>query len=266
MRIIALLAFAMTLCAPAQGSEICTLVTKARTGETVFERGDCDTPVTPASTFKMALAVMGFEAGFLKSADAPVLSFQAGDPDWVAAWKQDTNPKQWMIESNLWYSQRIAHALGAKAFSGYLARFDYGNADASGDAGQNNGLKRSWVSSSLKIAPREQARFMRDLLSARLPVSREAQAQALGLIQKGGEVNDWTVWGKTGSAYPRKADQSFDYARGWGWYVGWAQRGDDAYVIVRLNQENQRRSGSIGILARDALLEEMKTMPVFNVP
>jgi beta-lactamase class D len=171
-----------------------------------------------------------------------------------------------MTNSTLWYSQRIAKALGADRFAQYVAAFKYGNEDVSGDPGQDNGLKRSWVSSSLKIAPRDQARFMRDLLYRRLPVSEAAQSQALALIQSGGTVNGWTVWGKTGSAYPRKADQSFDYARGWGWYVGWAQKGQEAYLVVRLNQETQRRSGSIGILARDALLAEMRTIPEFNQP
>lgn len=25
---------------------------------------------------------------------------------------------------------------------------------------------------------------------------------------------------------PRRADRSFDYVRGWSWYVGWAENGD----------------------------------------
>lgn len=266
MRIISSLLLALALSSPAVANEVCTLVAEAGTGTVVFERGDCTIPVTPASTFKVPLAVMGFDAGFLTSPVEPVLSIQPGDPDWVAEWKGDTNPTQWMTNSTLWYSQRITQALGADRFAQYLAAFHYGNQDVSGDPGQGNGLKRSWVSSSLKIAPRDQARFTRDLLYRRLPVSEEAQKHALALIQSGGTVNGWTVWGKTGSAYPRKADQSFDYARGWGWYVGWAQKGQEAYVVVRLNQETQRHSGSIGILARDALLVELKELPEFNRP
>jgi beta-lactamase class D len=266
MRIISSLILALTMWVPTQANEICTLVAHAGSGAVIFERGDCTVSTTPASTFKVPLAVMGFDAGFLASSAEPVLSFHPGDPDWVADWKKDTNPTQWMTNSTLWYSQRITQALGADAFAAYLAKFQYGNADASGDAGQNNGLKRSWISSSLKITPREQARFVRELLHARLPVSAAAQSQALALVQWGGEVNGWAVYGKTGSAYPRRADQSFDYARGWGWYVGWAQKGQEAYVVVRLNQETQRRSGSTGVLARDALLKDMGSIRPFDAP
>lgn len=266
MRIILSLIVALALWAPAQAKEVCTLVSDVQTGAIVFERGDCTTPVTPASTFKVPLAVMGFDAGFIKSPKEPVLEFFKGDPDWGANWQENTNPTQWMINSTLWYSQRIARFLGPEVLTRYARTFGYGNADFSGDEGENNGLDRAWVSSSLLISPRDQARFLLDLLKNQLPVSAQAQANARALVQPGGTVNGWAVYGKTGSAYPRRADQSFDYARGWGWYVGWAQKGQETYVVVRLNQETQRRSGSIGVIARDALLADLRLISPFDAP
>lgn len=266
MRIILSLIVALALWAPAQAKEVCTLVSDVQTGAIVFERGDCTTPVTPASTFKVPLAVMGFDAGFIKSPKEPVLEFFKGDPDWGANWQENTNPTQWMINSTLWYSQRIARFLGPEVLTRYARSFGYGNADFSGDEGENNGLDRAWVSSSLLISPRDQARFLLDLLKNQLPVSAQAQANARALVQPGGTVNGWAVYGKTGSAYPRRADQSFDYARGWGWYVGWAQKGQETYVVLRLNQETQRRSGSIGVIARDALLADLRLISPFDAP
>ncbi|MBP7002051.1 hypothetical protein [Amaricoccus sp.] len=43
--------------APAQANTICTLVADAPTGTALLEEGDCGSRVTPASTFKVPLAV-----------------------------------------------------------------------------------------------------------------------------------------------------------------------------------------------------------------
>ena len=82
LRVVAL-AF-LTTAAPAstQAKTLCTVVSDAVGGKVLLEQGDCRTRVTPASTFKMALAVMGFDAGFLNDAHSPVLPFKEGYPDW----------------------------------------------------------------------------------------------------------------------------------------------------------------------------------------
>lgn len=79
---------------------------------------------------------------------------------------------------------------------------------------------------------------------------------ALALVESAGSVSGWTISGKTGSAYPRRADRSFDYAKGWGWYAGWAEKDGRKLVFVRLAQDEQRRQTSGGLRARDALVAE----------
>lgn len=170
--------------APARAATICTLVAEEASGRVVHEQGDCDGRVTPASTFKIALAVMGYDAGFLKDASSPVLPFRQGYPDWIKAWRQPTGPAAWMKHSVVWYSQRIAENLGTERFGAYLARFDYGNADGSGDPGKDNGLERSWISSSLTISPREQVRFLSRLLHGELPASADAVGRTLAIVEK----------------------------------------------------------------------------------
>ena len=61
---------------------ICTIVADAATGKVVLHEGQCAERVTPASTFKLALAVMGYDHGFLKDEHAPIEHMKAGDPDW----------------------------------------------------------------------------------------------------------------------------------------------------------------------------------------
>lgn len=244
----------------AQQDIICTLVVDVASGATVVEEGDCRARVTPASTFKIPLAVMAYDAGILKSTDSPIMSFRKGDPDWGGAnWKRDTTPADWMRYSVVWYSQRITHAMGRDALTNYAGKFGYGTADFSGDPGFDNGLDRAWISSSLQVSPREQAEFLRALVLNRLPVSNEAMANARAIVERV-QAGDWTIHGKTGAAFPRRKDRSFDYARGWGWYVGWAETTDRELVFVRLAQSNQRSSKSPGHLTRDKFLSIWPTL------
>ena len=247
---------ALLSAAPAQARILCTLVAEPQSRQVLLSEGDCETRVTPASTFKLALAVMGFDAGFITSAHEPKLPFKQGYSDWIVDWRQDTDPTMWMHFSNVWYSQRITENLGAEKLAAYGRNFGYGNADFSGDPGFNNGLERSWISSSLKISPMEQAGFVAALIEGQLPVSEAAMSGAIGLVESAGSAAGWTLWGKTGSAYPRRADRSFDYARGWGWYVGWAEKDGQRLVFVRLAQDEARHEISGGLRSRDALVAE----------
>lgn len=242
---------------PAGARTICTIIAEAPGGEVLFEQGDCRSRVTPASTFKIPLALMGFDSGYLSGLHAPRLPFRQGYADWGGTnWTQATDPERWMKHSVLWYSRHITAALGTDAFAAYTRAYGYGNADVSGDSGQDNGLERSWIASSLKISPAEQVDFLRRLLSRKLPASPQAVAQTLAIIETSALPGGWTVSGKTGAAYPRRADGSFDRARSWGWFVGWAGKGDRSLIFARLNQDEKREKGSAGIRAKREFLRQ----------
>lgn len=257
MQRLVVLLLLLTATIPAQSATLCTLVADAATGAVLLEQGgDCDTPTTPASTFKVPLAIMGFDAGLLADAHNPALPFVEGYADWGGGdWRRTTDPLRWMDYSVVWYSQVIARSLGHAELARYANAFGYGNADFSGDPGANNGLERSWISSSLKLTPRQQLAFMTRLVTRQLPVSQQAMETTLSIMQRR-EADGWQVVGKTGSAYPRNADGSFNRARGWGWYVGAAEKGDRTLVFVRLDQDEARHQVSGGLRARDAFLAE----------
>lgn len=242
---------------PASARDVCTLIADAATRTVLLEEGDCETRVTPASTFKVALAVMAYDAGIITSVHEPKLPFRDGYADWMGeAWRQDTDPTLWMVNSTVWYSQRLTETLGAEGLTAYAQKFGYGNGDFSGDPGKNNGLERAWISSSLKISPLEQAGFLSALIEGKLPVSAEAMTGAMELVQPGGTSEGWTLRGKTGSAFPRKTDGNFDRARGWGWFVGWAEKAGRRLVFVRLAQDEERHQVSGGLRARDELVAD----------
>lgn len=242
--------------AGAQAAEVCTLVIDARSGAVLMERGDCDTRVTPASTFKVPLALIGFETGFLTDTQTPVFTPQDGDPDWGgAAWQQPTTPERWLKYSVVWYSQRITRALGADVLRDHALAYGYGNGDFSGDAGFDNGLERAWIASSLKVSPREQVAFLRGLVADTLPATPRAMALTRETVETR-KVDGWQVKGKTGTAFPRRADRSFDRAAGWGWFVGWAQKGERTMVFATLSKATTRQDGSPGNLTRVAFLRD----------
>jgi len=131
----------------------------------------CYQRIAPDSTFKIALSLMAFNQGIINQNTV----FQwDGEKRVLPEWNQDQTPARWLKYSVVWVSQRITPQLGYARIKHYLAGFDYGNQDFSGDSGQNNDLTKAWLSSSLKISAVEQLNFLNALLSNELPVSSEA--------------------------------------------------------------------------------------------
>lgn len=244
-----LLACALACTPGANAAEICTVIADAATGTALLARGDCATRVTPASTFKIALSLMGYDSGFLVDEYAPVLPYKPGYVDWRAAWKQPAAPDRWMRESVVWYSQQITRALGPQRFAGYVRRFGYGNADVTGDA-QHDGLTLSWIGSSLAISPLEQVDFLTRLVRRRLGVSAHAYDMTARLTAFGRIAGGWNMHGKTGAA------------SGWGWYVGWAAQDERTLVFARLVRDDASRPEGMsnGEWARNGLLADFPAL------
>lgn len=243
---------------PVAAMPACTLVVEAVDGTVIERQGpDCDVPNSPASTFKVALALIGFDSGILESPQAPVWPFQDGYAAWRDAWKTDVGPTYWMAESVVWYSQELTRRLGAERFQAHIDRLQYGNRDLSGDPGKNNGLTRAWLSSSLKITPVEQVAFLRRILSGDLPVSADALADTKAVMTRPGPVAGWAVLGKTGSGFQPGPDGQPDRNRQFGWYVGWAEKDGRAVVFVNLLKEDGPRPGPASFRARDAMLDHL---------
>ena len=113
----------------------------------------CIDRIGPASSFKFTLALMGFDAGILTDADNPAWPYKKSYAAVRSADKATTTPERWMRESILWYSRVLVEKLGAERFAAYVSAFDYGNADVSGEPGQDNGMTHSWLNTSLLISP-----------------------------------------------------------------------------------------------------------------
>ncbi|WP_119271519.1 class D beta-lactamase [Taklimakanibacter deserti] len=234
----------------------CTLILDAKSNATIRREGTCDEGFSPASTFKIPLALMGYDAGVLKDAHDPAWSWQPG----IEAPKRDhktVDPAIWERDSVLWYSREVTRRLGLKKFAAYVARLGYGNKDVAGDLGKNNGLTHSWLSSSLVISPDEQAQFIRRLLLDSLPATKEAQALTRSVMPAFDGAGGWRVRGKTGSIWLRDKKNEYDKNHPIGWFVGWAEKGDRRIIFVRLDVGSEKSDRPKGPAVRDLFLKQL---------
>jgi beta-lactamase class D len=240
-----------------QAAFSCTVLLDAASGEQLAREGHCDERVTPASTFNIPVALMGFDSGFLQSPHVPLLPFKPGYPAYVPSWRADTDPGSWLQNSVLWYAQQVTANLGGARFKTYVQGFGYGNQDVSGDPGKDNGVAQSWVGSSLRISPLEQVAFLRKVVNRELPLSARAYAMTARIMPQKTLANGWEVAGKTGTAPALLRDGGDDVKRQYGWYVGWAKKGGRTVVFARLVLDARQESAMGGTRAREAMLREL---------
>ncbi len=233
----------------APGAIRATLVADLASGAALHRSGDCTTRFSPCSTFKVPLALMGFDSGILTDAHHPAWDYDpARDQAHRAEERQRTDPTSWEKVSVVWYSQELTRRLGMRRFQAYVDRFGYGNRDLSGDPGKANGLTRAWLGSSLAISVEEQVAFVRRMLAHRL-VSAAAHAKTEAVIPLFDGAGGWAVHGKTGSG-------ALPDGRYLGWFIGWAAKGRRRVAFARFGAgEGVKDYG--GRQMRDALIAEI---------
>ncbi|MDR3503954.1 MAG: penicillin-binding transpeptidase domain-containing protein [Legionella sp.] len=138
-----------------------------------------------------------------------------------------------MKYSVVWVSQQITPQLGFARIKGYLADFNYGNQDFSGDAGKNNGLQYAWLSSSLEISALEQLNFLNAMLSDKLHVNKKALINTKRNLYQGKLDNGADYYGKTGSGRHGHNEREVNPSllRD-GWFVGFIEMGSQQYIFV----------------------------------
>lgn len=242
----------------AQAGPGCTLVAEADGGTVRTRLGDaCDTRVSPASSFKVPLALMGYDLGLLVDEHNPVLPYKDEYKAWMEDWKQPIDPAGWMQRSVVWYSQELTRAMGMDRFGAYVQAFGYGNGDLSGDEGMDNGLTKAWLSSSLAISPDEQLAFLGKLWKRQLPVADIAYDRTRAIMPVFAAADGWRVWGKTGTGFQRAPDGTKDRSRQFGWFIGWAEREGGTILFVRLIQDDGPEATPAGPRARDSFLADL---------
>ena len=248
------LAFSLFLIASASlAGPSCTLVADAESGAVIHQSGPCDERNSPASTFKVALAVAGYQSGILLDAHTPQWPYRSKYKSWDAEWKKrPTDPASWLKDSVVWYSRLLVQHMGHARLQAAVDGYDYGNRDISGTPDFHEVLPEPvWVDNSLQISPVEQVAFLRKIVNRQLPLvsaqTYDKVNEAMPVFETGG----WKVLGKTGTGFqpgPTKARKQY------GWFVGWAAKGKRSIVFARLDKDDSRRDDIAGIRVRDEFL------------
>jgi len=190
----------------------------------------CKERISPNSTFKIALSLMAFNQGIINQKS--IFKWD-GKPGAIPEHEQDQTPASWIKYSALWVSQEITPQLGYERIKHYLAGFDYGNQDFTGDSGKNNGITHAWLSSSLKISAIEQLEFLKAMQNHQLPVSDDAinntkQNMYIGKLDNGADY-----FGKTGSGRHGRNERLKNPSKlREAWFVGFVQNGNQEYIFV----------------------------------
>jgi beta-lactamase class D len=198
----------------------------------------------PSSTFKIPNALIALQTAAAKDVDDEIFKWSGArslvdeKPLLPAACDADLTLRSAFRHSCIPVFQELARRIGPEAYKEWLTKFDYGDARISGAP-----LDEFWLRGDLRISADQQTKFLRRLIIKTLPVAPRAAAltEDLMFIEK---IGDTAIHGKTGYVFtttPRL-----------GWWVGYAQRGEDV-VLLALNLDMTKPEHGA---ARYALVKE----------
>ena len=126
----------------AGATTLCTVYAEGASGRVLTQQGECGRRFRPASTFKVALSLMGYDSGYPSDEHHPALPYRPSYPANDPTWKTTIDPTTWISQSVVWYSQQLTLWLGAERFKRYVRRFDYGNQALSGNPARTTASPR----------------------------------------------------------------------------------------------------------------------------
>jgi len=196
-----------------------------------------ETRFVPASTFKIANALIGLSSGAVNSVDE-VLPY-GGSPQPFKTWEKDMGLREAIKLSNIAIFQELARRIGLERMRDNVSRMDYGN-QAIGAA-----VDHFWLAGPLEITAVEQSQFLAKLAQGQLPFPRAVQAsiREIVLLEEG---EGWKLYGKTGWENAPNA--------GVGWWVGWVEKQGRVYTFaLNMDMRNAADAGKRVELGKSAL-------------
>jgi len=224
-------------------------------GKVIIQEGECSKRYGPHSTFKIPLALMGYDSGILKDENNPEWGYKLGYDAFLDSWKRNQTPKTWMTHSCVWYSKVLTKELGVKKFEKYVNQFEYGNMDVSGDKGENNGLTHSWLSSSLQISPEEQVNFIDRLVNKKLHVSSKSYHMTKKILFHQTMYGGWDLYGKTGNGAKIVDGKKTELQQGW--FVGWIERDNRKIVFANHIVDDRKKDVFASFRARNDAMHRL---------
>jgi beta-lactamase class D len=221
-----------------------------RDRQSIFNEARARQRYLPASTFKIANALIGLEVGAIR--DQHEVFRWDGRPKLRRAWERNHTLDSGMRESVVWMYQEVARRTGRARMKQGLAEFDYGNQDIGGS------IDNFWLQGELRVSAMEQVEFLRKLREGRLPVSpRTARLVRNSLVFE--RTPHYTIYAKTGTTGTVKQPVA--------WWIGWVEREGRpaAYFAMNLTPLVKTPFGVRFPIAR-AILEDAGVLPSGSPP
>ena len=196
-------------------SGVIVLYDPRSTTASVSHRQRASQPFLPASTYKIAGALLALETGIVKDPFHDRLKWD-GKPFFIKECEADQTLATAIARSCVPVFARLGREIGDRRLKAGLQAIGYGNGLASG-------RYPYWTEGDLRISALEQVTFLDRLRRRDLPLSATTMDQVAAMIELERQ-GDYVLRGKTGWAARPDPDI--------GWFVGWAEKGDDVRVFA----------------------------------
>lgn len=188
---------------------------------------------SPASTFKIANALIGLSRGAVRSVDE-LIPYTGDANPFMREWLQPMGLRGAMTVSNVPLYQELARRIGLERMRNAIQRLHYGNEQVGTD------VTTFWLRGPLAISAVEQTRFLSRLAHRTLPFPAQAQRQ-VAEITRVDSGPGWSLHAKTGWQNAP--------GPGVGWWVGWVRKGDQITPFAL----NIAMAGAVDAPKRDRL-------------
>lgn len=218
------------------------LIVNGSTNEIIFEMGpNIHKQMSPCSTFKIPLSLMGYDAEILKNDLNPKWDYQEGYDNWLELWTTPQTPLSWIKFSCVWYSKVLSFKLGMNKIQCYLSSFKYGNHNISAGLVDPGPLTPFWINSSLVISTKEQVDFITKMILYQLPVSVFAVQSTKALLFTEELPDGYKLFGKTGwsGSNSENHDKTFEHC----WFIGWIENEYNFYPFAYLELKEKVNLG-----------------------
>lgn len=207
----------------------------------LYNKEQCETEVSPLSTFKIISALAGFENGVLVNKTTKMEYSGVKYP--IDTWNSDLTLKEAFESSCVWYFRQVVDMVGQENIHTMLKEIQYGNCDISEWTGSGINslpdLNGFWLESSLKISPIQQVTTLNYIFDNENPFKIE-NLDELRNIMYIAELDHGSLYGKTGSGTDGNA-----------WFVGFLEKNDHRIYFAVYLEDMQNKDIVSGNKAKE---------------
>ena len=206
-----------------------------------YNKGNCETEVSPLSTFKIVSALAGLENNVLENEETTMGYNGTKYP--VDTWNSNLTLGEAFENSCVWYFKQVVDKVGQENIQSMLAELQYGNSDISEWNGSNVNslpeLNGFWLESSLKISPLQQVKVLNYIISGENDFSSE-NIETLKHIMYISELENGILYGKTGTG-----------TNGEAWFIGFLEENKNRIYFAVYLEDMQNKDIVSGNKAKE---------------